>query len=147
LLGIWHCSFEWPYADKHPLALEVDVGDGELVGERHDCGGECGCVWSRKVRAHLLSVFAIVESTPPTPAILDLSRAYARCVTLTLFRSRPFGVRENTGDDHSHHGSSVSTRIIRLVKGSTGVVGAGEWREVGETKESEVGMRESSSSA
>lgn len=34
----WHGSvFEWSYADEHPLALEVDVGDGELVGERHDC--------------------------------------------------------------------------------------------------------------
>lgn len=28
---------ESSYADEHPLALEVDVGDGELVGERHDC--------------------------------------------------------------------------------------------------------------
>jgi hypothetical protein len=46
----WMC-FEWPYANEHPLALEVDVGDGELVGERHDCGGDCMCVWSRKVRA------------------------------------------------------------------------------------------------
>jgi hypothetical protein len=72
---VWYC-FESAYADEHPLALEVDVGDGELVGERHDCGGGCVCVWSRKVRAHLLSVFTIVESTPPTPATLDFSRAY-----------------------------------------------------------------------
>jgi len=28
---------EWLYADEHPLALEVDVGDGKLVGERHNC--------------------------------------------------------------------------------------------------------------
>jgi hypothetical protein len=42
---VWDC-FEWSYADEHPLALEVDVGDGELVGERHDCGGGCVCVWS-----------------------------------------------------------------------------------------------------
>ena len=40
----WQC-FEWPYADEHPLALEVDVLDGELVGERHDCGGECVCLF------------------------------------------------------------------------------------------------------
>lgn len=29
-------SGELTYADKHALALDVDVGDGELVGERHD---------------------------------------------------------------------------------------------------------------
>ena len=26
------------YTDQDALALEVDVGDGELVGERHGCG-------------------------------------------------------------------------------------------------------------
>jgi hypothetical protein len=41
---VWE-GIEWPYADEHPLALEVDVGDGELVGERHDCGGECVCLF------------------------------------------------------------------------------------------------------
>lgn len=65
--------FRRAYADEHPLALEVDVSDGELAGERHGCGDECVCVCFGKVRAHLLSVFTIVESTPPTPAILCLS--------------------------------------------------------------------------
>lgn len=40
----WQC-FEWPYADEHPLALEVDVGDGELAGERHGCGDGCVCLF------------------------------------------------------------------------------------------------------
>jgi len=59
---------------------------------------------------------------------VPLSRAY---MTLVLFRSRPFGARENTGYDHRHHGSAAGTRIIRLVKGSAGEVDTGEWREVG----------------
>jgi hypothetical protein len=33
------------YTDEHPLALEVDVGDGKLVGERHDCVSEGGSIW------------------------------------------------------------------------------------------------------
>lgn len=66
---------------------------------------------------------------------VPLSRAY---MTLVVFRSRPFGARENTGYGHRHHGSAVGTRIIRLVKGSAGEVDTGEWREAG-GKESEVG--------
>ena len=38
--------FERSYADEHPLALEVDVGDGELVGERHDGGSRKVSVWA-----------------------------------------------------------------------------------------------------
>lgn len=25
------------YPDQDPLALQVDIGDGELAGQRHDC--------------------------------------------------------------------------------------------------------------
>ena len=27
-----------PYSNENPLVLEVDIGDGELVTERHVCG-------------------------------------------------------------------------------------------------------------
>ena len=69
---------------------------------------------------------------------VPLSRAY---MTLVLFRSRPFGARENTGYDHSHHGSAAGTRIIRirLVKGSAGEVDTGERRGAGESRESVSG--------
>ena len=63
------------YADEHPLALEVDVGDGELAGERHGCGDGCECLFFfGKVRVHLLPVFTNVESTPPKPRDLVLER-------------------------------------------------------------------------
>jgi len=32
----WGRCFQ-TYPDENPLALDVDVGDGELVGERHVC--------------------------------------------------------------------------------------------------------------
>lgn len=61
-MNVWVCMVRvgGPYANEHPLALEVDVGDGELVGERHDC-----CSWRLLVglvicavesQAHLYSV-------------------------------------------------------------------------------------------
>lgn len=31
------CFFLFTYSDQDPLVLEVDVGDGKLVGERHGC--------------------------------------------------------------------------------------------------------------
>jgi hypothetical protein len=37
MIGVEGMGLEGSYANEHPLALEVDVGDGELVGERHDC--------------------------------------------------------------------------------------------------------------
>jgi hypothetical protein len=36
-IGMEGMGLEGSYANEHPLALEVDVSDGELVGERHDC--------------------------------------------------------------------------------------------------------------
>jgi hypothetical protein len=51
---------EGSYANEDPLALEVDVGDGELVGERHDCYFQMLSVglivYVAKSRAHLYSV-------------------------------------------------------------------------------------------
>ena len=82
---------------------------------------------SRKVRAHLVCVpTQLLSQTPTNPR--DLGLESGLYVTFDLFRSCPFGVRENTGYDHIHHGSAIGTRIIRLVKGSAGVVDTGEWR-------------------
>jgi hypothetical protein len=64
------------------------------------------------------------------------SRAF---MTLVLFRSRPFEARENTGYDHSHHGSAACTRIIRLVQVAPGEVDTGEWRAIRRGQETEVG--------
>jgi hypothetical protein len=36
--SILQASANSTYTDQDALALEVDVGDGELVGERHGCG-------------------------------------------------------------------------------------------------------------
>jgi hypothetical protein len=53
-------GLEGSYANEDPLALEVDVGDGELVGERHDCYFQMLSVglivYVAKSRAHLYSV-------------------------------------------------------------------------------------------
>jgi hypothetical protein len=60
MIGMDGVELEGSYANEHPLALEVDVGDGELVGERHDCCFEKLSVdlmvIAVKGRAHLYSV-------------------------------------------------------------------------------------------